>query len=417
MKIIILFFIFILTSTALAGATGEVLGDVAKGSAVGAAASFGGQKLASTVAPEFTKDLGKFMGSPPGIMILAGIGGANSAILHSAAADQEKESTENIKKIERILASFKDSYANFCPNGREKLEEPSCYCYLDNGKQNTNRSNSQICQKLWEKNKYIYDTTAGNYAGNGIVDPAGCLTVKGEFDENCNCKKLINSAGKNACMKTVSVNLANNALGAAYLKESGFDKVMTNLAQTASGNPNLNTLNPFQLGMAIAKQGDLNNRLFENLQKDPNRKNWAKNGSEIERHSRALFTKKNLDSLARVSGAPVLGASSSASLSPEQSKLLKDVQKKMGLELVGGSGLNKGKDDKKGGGEFNFMDAPAGGGEGGQLVQNFPEKNYKYKNSDIVTDQGASIFEIISNRYVESGLRRLFEVPEEEAKK
>ena len=37
------------------------------------------------------------------------------------------------------------------------------------------------------------------------------------------------------------------------------------------------------------------------------------------------------------------------------------------------------------------------------------EKEYKLKNSDVSTDKSASIFEIISNRYIQSGLKRLFE--------
>lgn len=412
MKTIIILLTLFFNHTVNAGATGEVLGDVAKGSAVGAAASFGGQKIAESVAPEFTKEIGNFMGSPPGIIILAGIGGVNSATLYQAAADQEKETEANIKKINRILAEFKDSYANFCPNGRERLEEPSCYCYLENGKQNTNRTKSQICQQLWAKNKYLYDSTVGTYAGTGIVDPAGCLTVSGQFDENCKCKKMINSSGQNACQKTVALNVNGNSLGAAFVKASGVDTVMKNLAQTASGNSNLDSLSAGRLGLAIAKQGDINNGLFAKL--PPKKAAWIKDGAQIEGYQKAIFTKKNLDALSSATGpALAMNSPSSGLLPPEQAKLLKDVSKKVGIDLSGGSGLgNAKKTDKKG--EFNFMDS--GNAQAGQ-IQNFAEndRNYKYKNSDIATDKGASIFEIISNRYVETGLKRLFETSEEKA--
>jgi hypothetical protein len=409
MKNIIFILSLFIAQNAFAGATGAVLGDVAKGAAVGAAAQFGGQKIAETVAPELTKKLGNFMGSPPGTIILAGIGGINSGILYQAAADQEKETDANIKKIERILAEFKDSYANHCPNGREKVEDPSCYCYLDNGKQNTNRSNSQSCQQLWAKNKYFYDSTLGTYAGTGTVDPAGCLTYQGQFDENCQCKKMINSAGQNACKKTIGLNVSGNPLGAAYVQASGLQHVMTNLTQTASGNSNLDSLSTGKLAMAIAKQNDINNGIFANL--PAKKQDMIKNGNQIEAYSGAVFTKKNLDSMSSQGSA--LAMNSSGSLAPEQEKLLKSVTKKVGIELSNGAGLGVKKGDKKGE-TFNFMDAGASTGTG--QVQNFPEteKNYKYKNSDIVTNEGASIFEIISNRYVETGLKRLFENPEDE---
>lgn len=410
MKKIIIILSLIYSQLTFAGATGEVLKDTAVGGAIGGATAWGASKAAEAAVPGLGKKLGKFMGNPPGIIILAGIGTINSATLYSAAADQEKETEANIKKIERILAEFKDSYAAFCPNGREKVEDPACYCYLDNGKQNPNRTNSQQCQALWAKNKYLYDSTLGAYAGDGKVDPAGCLTVQGQFDENCQCKKMINSAGQNACKKTVGLNVSGNPLGAAYVQASGLQHVMTNLAQTASGNSNLDSLNANKLGLAIAKQGDINSGLYSKL--PANKLALVKDANQIEGYQNAAFTKSDLASAARAGGS-ALAMNTSGSLAPEQAKLLKDVTKKVGIELSSGAGLGVKKGDKKGE-TFNFMDASASTGAGN--VQNFAEteKNYKYKNSDIVTNEGASIFEIISNRYVETGLKRLFENPEDE---
>jgi hypothetical protein len=36
------------------------------------------------------------------------------------------------------------------------------------------------------------------------------------------------------------------------------------------------------------------------------------------------------------------------------------------------------------------------------------EKNYEYKGNDIVERDDVSLWQIISNRYTQSGLRRLF---------
>jgi hypothetical protein len=48
----------------------------------------------------------------------------------------------------------------------------------------------------------------------------------------------------------------------------------------------------------------------------------------------------------------------------------------------------------------------ASGGSGDIL--NFMEKNYEYKGKDIVERDDVSLWQIISNRYTQSGLRRLF---------
>ncbi len=400
--------LFILNSTLCFSQ--NIAKDVATGAAVGAAKKEGATMAADAVAPGFTDKIGKFLSSPPGIMIVAGIGGLNSAILYKAAGDQEKENEENIKKIDKLLSVYKDSWTNKCPNGREKLEEPKCYCYLESGKQNTDRSNSQICKDLWAKNKYFLDSTATDYAALTLnADPAGCMTLTGQFDEKCNCKKMVNSKGTNACMKSVAINIGDNALGSAYLKSSGFDKVMQNAASTLSGNANIGNLSDKALSLAIAKQGDLNNGLFEKLNANPAKNMFPKIDSNMDllKLQGAVFSKNDLQKLGSAFGGSAL-ASIGSGLTGEKAKAIQDVKSKLGLELAGsGKGLDAKKATKKPGIDLSFSDSGSAGG--GQVLGNFPEKNYNYKNSDIVTDDGANLFEIISNRYIQSGLRRLFD--------
>jgi hypothetical protein len=94
---------------------------------------------------------------------------------------------------------------------------------------------------------------------------------------------------------------------------------------------------------------------------------------------------------------------------PKIDALLKNAEQKSGLDLLGsGKGLgNKRTDGKE---SFNFVSDGSGNPNGAQ-TQNFPEtqKNYNFKNNDISKRDDTSIFEIISNRYVQSGLKRLFD--------
>lgn len=368
------------------------------------------------ILPQFSNaqetDLDKFnkkLASPLGIGILSTIGGINSAILRDAAEEQENEAEENIKKVEKILTTYKDSWTEFCPHGRDKLEDAACYCYLDNGKQNTKRSNSKTCIDLWAKNKYFFESTADTYnSANGPIDPAGCLTRDGQFDERCRCKKFVDAKGQNACMKSVPLSINNNILGNSFLSASGFDKVMSNLNSTVSGNSNLASLDENGLRQAIAKQKKINQAIMEKLLKDPKLADFKKSMDNIDKIQKAIFTPTELAKVASTGGGSAL--TSLPEISPDKAQVLQDVKNKIGLDMSGsGKGLNTKKGEKKNSMDFNFSGDSAGGSASAGVIQDFPEKNYKYTNSDIVTDDSASIFEIISNRYVLSGLKRLFD--------
>jgi hypothetical protein len=80
------------------------------------------------------------------------------------------------------------------------------------------------------------------------------------------------------------------------------------------------------------------------------------------------------------------------------------------VEITGtGHGLSNKKANNKEAMNFNFTGETANAAAA--QTQNFPEagKNYNYKDNDISTQSDTSIFEIISNRYIQSGLKRLFE--------
>ncbi|PJB52855.1 MAG: hypothetical protein CO099_10330, partial [Bdellovibrio sp. CG_4_9_14_3_um_filter_39_7] len=59
--------------------------------------------------------------------------------------------------------------------------------------------------------------------------------------------------------------------------------------------------------------------------------------------------------------------------------------------------------------KFNFsMGDDGGSNNGNNQVLNYMDKDYNYKNNDIVQRDDLSIFDVISNRYSTSGMRRLF---------
>lgn len=407
----ILFISLSLSSTAFAGATGEVLGDTAKGAVVGGVVGAAGTKVGQEVIGKDMSDkIGKFFDSPPGILTLSGIATVYSGTLYNAAAEQEQEAEDNIKKIDRVLAEFKDSYVAFCPGGREDLKVPDCYCYLAKGGKNPDRTNSQTCKDLWAKNDYLLKAVAGTYTGlSKFVDPVGCLTVSGQFDEGCKCKKFTDSKGNNACQKGVSIALPAG-IGTAMMTTTGLKDVMQLAANAGNGNPMFNNFSTGALAVKAVASDNLRKQLLAKLASSSGSTGTLPvlNEKNIEGFTRALVGEKKFAEISKGGSSP-MSSVGSGNVDPGLAKELKAAAAKAGLDFSGsGKGLANRKTENKEAFAFN-IGGEAGAQNGGQL-QDFPDqqKNYKIKG-DISTRSDTSIFEIISNRYIQSGLKRLFD--------
>jgi hypothetical protein len=210
-------------------------------------------------------------------------------------------------------------------------------------------------------------------------------------------------------MKTIGTSFsAGTALGAGYLTNSGIGTVASNANSMLSGISNLSSLSPSALAKAIATQNGLNNQLYKVAQSDPAKKDLPilNSNSALIKAQNAVLSNKDIASLASAAGGSPLSSVGSANLSAPMAEAIKVAQKSAGLDLSGGTGIG-GKKSTKPEFSFNLSDnAPTGAGA---TTQNFMDKNYNYKENDIVKKPDASIFDVISNRYIESGLKRLFD--------
>lgn len=386
--------------------------DVKSAAAASTTLATPGADTAASAAAGETGSLEKlqnFFDSPMGILTISGIATVFSGILYKGAAKQEEDSQANIKKIDKMIASFKDSYSGYCPNGREKMAEPSCYCYTDDGKKNSARTNSKTCIDLWAKSDYKLSGDANNYAIGTAMEPVGCVNLAGEFDETCKCKKFVDAKGVNACKKEASIALSNNSFSTGFATSTGVNDILKYAANSTNGNPRFDLLGSGTLTANALKARQVTAKLIAGMEaKDKNLHIPKIDESNAGKYAAALMGQENINNAMRGSSA-AMNVANSRSDNPAVENLLKNAQAKVGLEIVGGKGLDAKKAAKKNL-SLNFSDS--GSVSAGPVIQDFaetPEKTYKYKNSDISTNQGASIFEIISNRYVQSGLKRLFE--------
>lgn len=339
------------------------------------------------------------------VMLVAGIGLAYSAKLFSAASEQEKEAEKNIKHIEKIIATFEDSYAADCLAGRDDLKKPKCYCYTEDGKQNSSRSNSQICQQLWAKDGYILDANSKNYAGGQLnKNPSGCIDMDGNFDQTCSCRKKINTkTNENFCKKVSSISFNTQDYDQSLTQTKGLADLTKLANDAAQGNANLESLSENTLrNNAIS-----NRQLAENIIKAINPPNLPViTEKNVDKIAKAVLTKDFFEGANLGSGAGgALGAISSGTFN--DNPLIQDAKNKANITNTSafrGSGTESGNRKKKNN-EFVFQSD-----SNGNIIAGFSEtKNYKYTNSDISTNSERSLFEIINNRYVQSGLKRLFD--------
>lgn len=347
-----------------------------------------------------------------GILVMSTIGTIYSKTLADGAAEQEEEAKKNVEKIDKLIATFKDSYANFCPSGRESLTEPKCYCYLESGKQNPDRSKSQTCVALWAKDTYRLSALAGSYNGlSKFVDAKGCVALNGQFDENCKCKKFIDAKGENACKKTTNINIPS-ALGSGFASGVGLQQVTAFSNNSANGNPRLDIMSASELNARAINAKKMTDQILSKLAPTlpANVASILKvDEKNVDRLAAAAIGEKGIEA-AMNSASSATGVLASRETDPATDSLIKAAAKKAGLvETTGsGRGLAFKQANAKDGLNFNFM-ADAGAA-GASQTQNFPEtqKNYKIQG-DISKQTDTSIFEIISNRYIQSGLKRLFE--------
>jgi hypothetical protein len=396
---------------------GQVTASVAASTLVGGALAGKGNEFTGAAAGglaallSLVKGFDKTANNPWSIMAIAGVGFINATMLKGDADTQKQDAERNVATIGTILKTLQDSYVDKCPNGRDDLAVPTCYCNNADGTKNTNRTNSQTCQNLWlsSSNKIIasetnYNLNNPNNANGGV----GCVAVNGQFDTNCQCKKLVDPSGNNACMKTT----ANSITGPTALSQGAF--------ANAGGGTMLSAVNSLTNGGtiplidlnaakgALAKQKVMGAELFKNLLADPANKGALDpfSQSAMSKFQNSIIAPAELAKLASSMGPTNIGSMGGNKPTPALAKAIKQAKKSSNLELSGGQGLNN-KKVAKTEPNFNFGDAPSTGA--GAVTQNFGEKNYNFKGNDIVKNPDVSIFEIISNRYVESGLKRLFD--------
>lgn len=340
------------------------------------------------------KNIDKNLKTPVTRAVISGVFAGWAGVMYAHTKKQQKASEERAKLLRKMKEEFNiaSGAINMCSaEDRNNTAKPECYCYTSEGGRNANRSNSQICQRMFAG----INTTAGNYYGTSGASMKGCISNTNTFDATCSCK------ANNSCLKA-------SASGNFSGMNPGTFSMLSSPLQAIDGisNGSIDTAN-------VNGDAAVNNamRIMDATDKLQN----AKGAEEVKKAKAGA--KALEDSLIRgASGmSPNLGNSSSsglASLSPKEAAAM--LEKELESPSIG----------PVGGGSDAFSPIAGSGGDDTQLdfglsgtqasdpssqVAEVMKENFDYGQNDINEGSSTNIFEVLSNRYQRSGMRRLFD--------
>lgn len=326
---------------------------------------------------------------------LAGVLTTHNVFMIGKINSEKSKAEERKKFLEELRDQLMASGNAFsCASAdRSNPGNPNCYCYGTDGKINPARNNSQVCAALFQ-NKNLASTSYTTGSGEAI--PNFCTNSSGALDEGCSCR------ASNSCL---TIGGLSGSLGGSGI----------NLGSIPS---TLNSVNNGSLNGANLDEGSLTSqatRLSE-IGKQIETKNpqIAKANRDARQQAEAILKSTS-------GGLPAggsLGSSSNgfdeallAAQTPEQA--LSAIKQEIGRVEAAAAASNVTGTRSEEGLDLSGLGAssPVGGVtlDEGQLAAAV-ENNLANGNSDINTSNG-TLFQILSNRFQRSGMRRLFGEP------
>lgn len=321
-------------------------------------------------------------------LVLAGWTG----IMYSHAAKQEKESkkrAELLLKMQAEFASASGAIYTCKSEDRNDPGKPNCYCYTSDNQRNSSRGNSQICQKLWAG----INAKAGSYTaaaqGNRV-----CVNQNRQADATCACRST------NTCMKVSLKGVNGLGLGTMSVLGNG----LVPLNKISDGSIDSANINEAALANQAAKMSDL----VKKLESNPALK---KNQAKTDKLKKDIAAKLTTAS-AGLSSKPLMGSSNSSMPSNpgEAARMLdKEIADQAPITAVSGSqtiatGSEASPEQPL---EFGLTGDQLAAQEG-QIAEAM-KQDLDYGGNDINQGSKTNIFDVLSNRYQRSGMRRLFD--------
>gem|GEM_PF-3756988 len=277
------------------------------------------------------------------------------------------------------------------PEQRNSSAFPNCFCFTEELTINPARSGSEVCSDLFRPGGGNINTTPDTASSTRT-----CVDQNRGVDPKCECRTKRGANGKNTCLKLTPG-------GRNFGGDVGTFKTIGNTAQTANSIFN-GTTSPagLDVGALGAQALRLRNTRDKLISKNPKL-------AKLVSSTKKKFENKLLKSTAGLSSLQQGGGGSLAKLNPQQAiaELKKEIEKnkdniQKNQSSTGGS-LSSPKAEQL---EFG-MTTDDLATQDLEVAKAMKDK-LDYGQNDI-NKNNSNIFEVLTNRYQRSGMRRLFD--------
>jgi hypothetical protein len=338
-------------------------------------------------------EVGKKLITSKGRLIFSGVMAGLTLVMANHAGSQaeaSKKRAELLRKMKNEFQTVAGAIYACKTEDRNDPGKPNCYCYTAENGRNPNRSNSQVCQKLWSG----IDMKPTNYA-TATESTKICVNNQNKSDPTCACKKT------KTCMKVGLNGMKGFNTGTMSMLSSSLQP----LNGITNGSVDGATIDSASLANQAARVTEFNKQ----LEKNPLTADIFK---DISKNEKALLSKLQngaggLGSSGFLGGSPASGLPSNAGDAARMlEKELDSVQTPTGVD--GGDFLaTPSNESTEPAQEFGLTQDELTAQEA-QIAQIMKEE-LDYGGNDINEGSKQNIFEVLSNRYQRSGMRRLFE--------
>ena len=333
----------------------------------------------------------KMVYTPTGRLIFNGVLGGWMGIMTAHMSKQERISKERAELLRNLKAEFDSQIgiATCTSADRNDPAKPSCYCFNSDNRLNPARSNSRICNMEFMKLKFDLQGLANS--------PKVCVDQSFGIDKSCSCRQRKGADGKNTCMK---VNSNFNVAGMNPGTFRMIGSVVGPANDIVNGNASVGSVDAGAIGSNAARVKAIAD---QSLAKN---KAASKHAKDLEKS--LLNATRGL----QISGAGFSQGASLNGMTPKQASaaLAKELEKKEdeGVQKAGAtSGVAGAQTPVEEQPEFGLTEEQLAAQE--TEVAEVLSKDMDLGNNDINNSSSTNIFDVLSNRYQRSGMRRLFD--------
>lgn len=333
------------------------------------------------------------MNTPMARAIISGVLAGMSALMWMHANKQARVAKSRAEFLRGLKKEFNDANGvNSCTEQeRNTSANANCYCYTEGGQRNQARTNSQVCQQLFTGQTLA---KAGDYSSLDFSNQRVCISASGNPDENCSCKAT------KSCLSGLPGTVGNLGLGAISIASNGTKSVN----DLSSGNIGAGSVNGAAALSGAVRMLDKKKELEAKLKVDPAKQ--KKIAADFEKGIMTAAAGMPNRGGGSSSGLPFNMSSSqaAAALEKELQKSGSDFEQASGSPALAQPGNSAVED------AGFVIDSPTAAESTDAQVAEVMATELDYGQSDI-TQSNTNIFEIVSNRYQRSGMKRLFEEP------